>query len=795
MANASQLFKDDEQERLGNGYTPDDSSLRNMTGISKNEESGYDNSARSGAAEDIANREKSSVSDNGNQAGGEKFKNAAGLASAEALGGGLAAMNPAFGALKGGKILSALWGSKKRKRNTIGGGITGLLVAGVMFFLGIASGPLQLIHLAEILGKSFVHSENSTSLRTNSLFRYAKSGDYGQTRLTYLGSKIFGGTVDELKGIGIDMGNTGGSYLKNVTVDTAELSKKYPELNDKSMATKEAKIKFLADKLGIPEADLSQVRDGKFAVNTRNYGVKTTRLLLKNSTALLDDGKIASAIKFRQLAKFYDVPSMFHPMKRLTAAAEKKLTTLAERKIAENERQAANEKPVRDKISSLKSALDEKLGGIKGKLGGALFVTGTTCLIKGSVNEIVTFDHAAVIAPSVVKAMGAISLGSQIKKGQDVSSGQVGAVVESLQDSYGKSIWQGESLQVLASNSQVGTDLPPTYKPLYSNSTTANKISSALDSPALNAMCSGPGLAAQFIGGVILISLAPETGGATGAVIAGAKFVGTTVAVGIVVKGVVGLVETSDVVPKVLSGPLGGNIFAYGARAAAGVEARSSGGIELTSAQTAVLDKQSQIQDQNNFKSKSLFAKMFDIKDYRSLSGKLADSISPNLQTNVASLLGGITHLGSLITHVFASIMPRASAASTPYDWGTPEYGIPPEVLSSTNYADPYANAAAVATVLNKNDEVTKSYIKDAKSCFGVNIINTASQDQPPVWDVSSVGEVYPTDQSYTDANCNRSGDSNWTKIMLFVFDTKTMKAAACYSGDNQSCTELGQNI
>lgn len=797
MANASQLFKDDEQDRLGNGYTPNDDSLRNITDINKGEESGYDSNARSGAAEDIANREKTAANDTGNQGGG-KSTSAAGLASAEALGGGLAAINPALGAMKGGKILSAFWGNKKRKRNTIGGGVAGLIVTGVMFFLGIASGPLQLIHLAEVLGKSFTYSENSSSVRTGDLLRYAKSGNYGETRLSFLGSKIYGNTVDQLKGLGVEMNSGSGSHLKNVAIDpnNENLTKKYPEM--KKMSNK-AKINFLADKLGIPETDLQPIGGGKLGVTTRNYGVKATRLLLKNTMSLTDDGKILSAIKFRELAKFYDIPSLFHPMKKLTAAAEKKLASVVDRRIAENARQTEIEKPVRTKINTLKSALDEKIGGTKAKIGGALLITGTTCMVKGAADTIVTYNNAAVLAPSIIKATSAIALGSQIKSGQEVTSSQIGSVVESFQGSDG-TIWQGEALQVLASNSQTGTDMPSSYKQLYSNSTTADSIKAALNTPILNTLCSGPGLLLQFVGGVALLTLGPETGGLSDAAIAGMKLAASTAGSILVVKSVVSLIETSDVVPTVLSGTLGGNILAYGARAASGLDARSNGGVELTPAQTALIDKQNQVDSQNNFSAKSLFAKIFDIKDYRSLSGRLIDSVKPGFQQNIASILGSFTHLGSLITKEFSSLLSKAGAASKPYDWGFPQYGIPPEILNTTAYEDPYANAAVVSNLLNpsldtnnpKHDQ-SQSYITRAAACFGVAILKTPNDSGVPVWDVSSVNEVYSTDQSYTDANCNNTSDPNWVRIMLFVFDTKTMKAAACYSGDSQSCQELGQ--
>ncbi len=685
--------------------------------------------------------------------------------------------------------------TNQRKKATIS--IIGILLGGGFFGLTIVSGPMQLIHLGQILSKSFSGTENSTSLRNHGLFRYAKTGNYGETRLGFLGSKVYGKSIGELKGIGIDFKTGTGSYLKSFTVDTNNdgLSKKYPEM--KGMK-EQAKIKFLADKLGVPEADIKKLSSGKFEVNTKNYSVKATRLLAKNSLALLDDGKIISAIKLRQLAKFYNSPSLFHPMEKLSAAAEKKILTLADKRKLEKSRQTKNESPLRQKIQDTRIALDKKLGSAKAKIGGALLITGATCTIKSGANEVIAYNNAAVLAPSILKATSAIALGSQIKTGQGFTSTQIGAAVDGLSEvnkDTGKveNVWQGEALQVLASNKQGGTDLPSSYKQLYSSNTTADKINSFLDTPALNALCSGPGMFVQLTAAAALIYVALPSGGSSLGVLVGAKVVGGTVLSMLVLQTVVTLMETSDIVPTVLSGPLGGNLLAYGSRQAANLEARSSGGIELTPIQSAALDNQSKLIDKNNFSSKSLIAKVFDVKDYRSLSGKFIDKISPSYQQNIANMLGTFTNLGTLLTRTFSSLLAGATAATEPYDWGFPNYGIPVELITNPAYADPYANADAVASILDVDDERAKKFITRASTCFGVAIQKSLGPDGKSVWDVNSVIDVYGTEDDYSSENCNDTSEPDWARIILFVFDTKTVKGASCYAGDSQSCSDLGQ--
>ena len=272
MANASQLFKDDEQDRLGNGYVPDDNSLRNITGINQGEESGYDSSARSGAAEDIASREKFAANGTSNQSGGGKSTGAAGLASAEALSGGLAAINPALGtAMKGGMVISALWGSKKRKRTTIGGSIIGLIVGGGFFGMSILSGPFEFIHIAQLLTHShFSHQNNAGDDRVGKMWRFMRGGSIGETRLSYIESKfIKDPTIAKLKEIGLELNIDSKTGInKGIVIDTASEKSPY---HGKTLAEVNDSIR---SEFGI-KGNAVQIADGKFYVKdtTLNGGL------------------------------------------------------------------------------------------------------------------------------------------------------------------------------------------------------------------------------------------------------------------------------------------------------------------------------------------------------------------------------------------------------------------------------------------------------------------------------------------------------------------------------------------
>src|SRR5579884_3470596 len=57
------------------------------------------------------------------------------------------------------------------RRALFGGGILGLIISVVVFFF--LSGPLEFVHLSQVLQKNFFHSEFTVQVRNKGLFRYA----------------------------------------------------------------------------------------------------------------------------------------------------------------------------------------------------------------------------------------------------------------------------------------------------------------------------------------------------------------------------------------------------------------------------------------------------------------------------------------------------------------------------------------------------------------------------------------------------------------------------------------------
>lgn len=170
MANASQLFKDDEGERLGNGYVPDDNEMRDITGISRDQEDAYDREAGDGAASDIANRENQVGSDRNSNSSNDKSLSSGGLAAAESsmVGAADALFNPASDLSRIAKLSGFL--KQNRKKDLIGGGVAGSIV-GILITLFLGLIPLKIENMVQNLQKKFfATSENALQNETQNLY-------------------------------------------------------------------------------------------------------------------------------------------------------------------------------------------------------------------------------------------------------------------------------------------------------------------------------------------------------------------------------------------------------------------------------------------------------------------------------------------------------------------------------------------------------------------------------------------------------------------------------------------------
>jgi hypothetical protein len=465
--------------------------------------------------------------------------------------------------------------------------------------------------------------------------------------------------------------------------------------------------------------------------------------------------------------------------------------------------------------------VEDAKGSLTGSAVNSLALFGGACFAKHVGGEINTINRARIVLPAVVEAFNFVALGAQIESGQDVGMAQVEAVGKSLTDSQSQGIWSAQSLQALAGDSSHGgTDISPDYRQAFLGSSIGNTVTKVADDslaawpvPGVDP-CGKVGTIIQ-IGGTIGLSLGavvseiatagldtPGIAAAAGwwTVEQASQFGEAALAMHFLESFVLSSTTSAKLAEDAFSGPTGGNLLAYGARYGAGIAGAAEGLVPLDNTNSAAVTDQEEQQSQQQFASESLFARLFDINDYRSLTGHLADLIGPGMTTsfaNGASNFGNIGH--SLMWSLSSLFLPKSLAAPPSYNWGFSLFGLPSNLANTTDpsLANPYTNADDVAATLNACSDNGANpsncdLVKKASTCFGVEISQTQDDSGKNVWDVTPKQPIDITTSDFQSQDCGNDSDPGWQRMILFVLDTQTAKAAACWTGDDQSCQGIG---
>lgn len=700
-----------------------------------------------------------------------------------------------------GGIKAFFWGTAGRKRSTISAGLISLLIGGGLFGLMSVSATAEIIQLADVLRGDFDGTVGLSLDRGSQLLRFATADDIGETRLGLLGRRVVRPLVEQLQEAGITFDKNSIGDVNGATIDTEALETRFPELQGLTGVERQD---WIAHQFNINYDDIEPVdySSSVFHIDASDFPQRSLVALLGDSVSTLNNGIVESAIQTRLLADYFGIPSLFHPIERLTDAALRRYSNYADSKKMEEDDEQEADKPVEQQADTAETDVLDKESTYGSFAAKALLFTGAACFLRSVASDIDVIDRDRIMLPAAVEATRMIAVGSQIQSGQDISAAQVGAVFDNLSNSKGQSVWQGQALEATAGeNYSSGVPMSPIYKQAFSGSALASDMTSyvnkALDvvPGGANFICSKAGIALQIlaslgIGFLDVASDAVTDGATTPAVLAywaareGDGFIVSAVAFGLIKHFILNATTLGKLAKDAFSGPSGGNLLAYGARSAANDVAISDGGVRLSNTQSSQVAYNQQQQSNRQFQNEDFFARVFNIDDYQSLFGKLADLISPNFFQNITNTVGLVANIGQVLPSTFASLIPSVYAQTTskPYPWGFSLFGIPSSVLNNPKTQNPYANATDVMALLNTING--PSYLGRINTCFGVNV------------DLSngnvSAGQLPNTlSTAYQQANCTDPSLS-WQRIMLFVADNRIMDSIACYQGDSQSCSNEG---
>lgn len=692
------------------------------------------------------------------------------------------------------------WFYRQRKKLLVGGIAASLLGYGSFFFL---VPPIQFVQLGEILGKSDRNNQSSIAKRINDFMgrrRYIRSSRIGETRVGHFGSKRVAIWEQKAAEVGWKLDTSKEQVGRYTLVVDPDLDPKIPK------AAIEAQRQFIEARLN--EAGIEVERVYKDPGNPRGILVDVDSTKVRNARQIPDFmqerigrestklGRFADWIGRRNMKKFMGLDSLLHPVKNL----ESKLTRKADRAIDnffENRRQARLERAGENKSSRVSTKLKGIFSDTKGRISDAisshrlaidsvLFIAGAACAFRGVADDIALLNYAGIVGPSAIESTSRQSLGDQVKSGQDISIGQLGDEAETFIDDNGMTIWDGKALNALASDSSgKGEEIDLDYQQAFAGDTTGDNIRETLDKyGATEYLCSPGGLIAQFVANVAVLVFTGPPGYTAKAAQFSRSTVGTMAVFNLIHSFLVK--ELREDAIKSFAGPQGGNLLAYGARQAANIGARSMGGVAIPNTETVtLLDSAQEIYDQE-FQQKSLWAQLFDIKDFRSASGRVVAKIGSNPVQNVAESAFALVNPQNILGSMASIVNPKTVAQTDDYNWEFPIYGIPDSILDDPNYNDPYFNAEKASDIFGGT--LGSSYIDKARKCFGVDI----KKDSDGRWDSTAVEDVNTAERAYTEANCSDLSDESWIRTSLFIFDTAVISEVECYEGDEAMCKKFG---
>lgn len=664
------------------------------------------------------------------------------------------------------KIAKAVLGMFKSRKGQAGIA-TGGIVGGLIFMTSILQGPMQLVHLSQILQSNMQGGQNSSETRVRGIYMWARTGEVGYTRVGMAGEYIINKQKIKWEKMGISM-DTGSNFgtPKSLTFDLSNEKSPFYRYNGLS---KEAAIDGIARDLGVDPSKIGQISelDGKkISVSFANIGRKDVIGLMGNLRGYTDpeSGRIANYINKRVNKKFYGT-NLLHKLRKSSDDRASRKAKAA----AEKERQKENRKSFREKVLGKKLEVSDKAKS-RGIAAGAAALSGVQAVcIVDSLSGLVPEFNKAFRDDSVVAAYDLISIGAQVQAGEDIDMAQAGAVVDNFEDSGGENIWSSKALDATSgATDPEGSDIDPSMKQAYTGESSWDDINAFTGGiPGLDAACSPTG---QIVIGLAGLGLVVAAGPGGGLIYQAAKIAGGAVAGAAVLNLATNLITPNVDPPEVISGAVGGNFVAYGAREAANVDSRSSGGVELSDSESAAIDKEIAEKNNGEFMQKSFFARMFDIYDYRSLAstGLVRLDFAPS---TISSRLAESISLGGLASGIFSTFSPRVAAADN-YDWGFNRYGIRQSVLNGSQYEDPVDNAEKAIDSIKSDSSLAER----AKSCFGVELNAEANG-----FNVSESPDQYG--ESYLNSNCNDSSET-WNRISVAIFDDRTATSLACYEAE-----------
>lgn len=692
-----------------------------------------------------------------------------------------------------------------RRRAVVGGGIAGALGGGTITLMFIfSSGPLQFLHFAQILQQfHFGNSDSFTNGRAAQLIEYARTRNEPERRnLNYFGDRIADHYSTRLRDAGIEFEYNNRARVAAVIVDpdTPEGERTIAELEGQEFTTEtvdtdngpRTRVELTGERARVRRAAITVAVDS-IGMNKVSNAI-AGRLLkiragvnlhpLRNIARAADERLFDYIDKVRQDQSDYigegdDTELRVNADDDAdgTSGDEPDTTDQTDIDAAANEGNATIDEG--GSVSTRASRLRTSLAAGAGIAGFASL----TCGLQQIGNQAAALQTSNIVRPLIRNGMQVISVGSQIQTGQDVNLDELGALSHSLYDSVGRTSWaQAQSIQEEMGNFGAGVAMdtaaiPGTAKPLF-----FGQLDAVLGLiPGVGAVCSAvtstAGNIILTIGGVALGASGPF-----GIILNAGSEAAQAILTGAFLDDLVQWIAGEQVDTSV-AGAMFGNYANFGAFLANNDRMWSLGGRLLSGTESGQLDEMRVNEQRREFKQKSFYARVFDLKEPNSVAAKTllenpTFASTSNMTSSVAQM--PIRSVSSVFSNLSSVFTPRsmAQSSSTEDRYGVPEVGFSVDELNSEIAEDPYENASFVeANIEHLNDTYG--------DCF-----NTTIDPETGTIQTSDVA-------SYIDRS--DECDSNSEELLRFRFylaDMTIAQSLTCYAGvDEETCENLGFEV
>lgn len=809
---------EDKDETARDSIRPD---FLDQMGISPDEQKSMEDSARSGAAEDMSRA--SSLSP-------ETLKDAESSPANQPSGGSTAAANEKS-SLAGGSSQESdksLWNpeegeGKGKSKETKGGrekGITGLLIGlligGGIGTFGILQGPLQFIQIAKNLSRfHFSRQDYFSNGRTSKFLFYSFSGKAAKGRLGALSNTYADSWERRLNQNGLKSVYSSGTqrFIGFQVIDPVKAQHALADFNKAGIPSTAAPPQ---GSVGID----GPLDVGDQFVDISNDDYKKRRWGIKTAVKSAGVNTISSSLGTRLLKKRAGVD--LHPLRNIArkradsyAAYKQDLKNQRANDI-ETGRKNTPDSPAKKRRQEIRSEMQSFLRSAR----TPAVVATAVCGLKSFSSNI---DAQQVENQLILirYGMDKVAMGNQVQSGQDLNFEVLGAMSEYHYDEVTQTSWASDpGIQQELGEEPIGTDYAEGAKP---GSARFTRIFDVVDEVPTKF---------SIVGG---IPVKPDSGvpgiDACSVIEAAVNLPVVRHALDFIDAGVDLALQTlfnfdkDQFIQDSIAWFAGGGVDMHAAGAMMGGQANigvrmaandqfiSNGAIELNEEDAEATKEEARREYAMEFRNGSIYDRYFDVYDTRSVAGQFIMR-TPKTSTQLAtSIMNLPATLGNSFTNLANLFGGRAAAEHVePYDYGFPLFGYTLEEQNDDRFTDPYENEEELEKLFAERTRLEneclasglppeecdrqfsnitemntgKSTIADitypmsGRECFGIEIKEDGSIRNHDTVIYEEIPET-----------C-KSKQEDWMRYRFHIADVVAGHTLACYDGQEVSCKQVG---